>query len=316
MLTERFRLIGFNACESRRTPVRHAALRDDPAALALRLFRDQALLTDIELRELFADALVPAELIVDNTAAYRIDFAGDLYLLSDWPLTTDDEVLPAGETAAILFRAGRVFAGGGRTLDLCCGAGTLSLLLGASVGTDLNPRAIQLARFNARINGIENVEFRQGSLFEPVAAERFDLIVCQPPFVPRPAGFANHLFLHGGTRGDELAHAIIRRCGTHLKPGGHAILYSDWPLATGEELIDRIPCEGMAAHLFASPLITVESYCEAYGQHLTAHLRDLGIAGVRQCLTVLTEGEGTVQIEVLPHQWANIGDLVSTYFHS
>ncbi|NRD08293.1 hypothetical protein HRF29_04940 [Rathayibacter agropyri] len=36
------------------------------------------------------------------------------------------------------------------------------------------------------MNGIENIEFRLGSLYEPVAGERFDQIVTNPPFVITP----------------------------------------------------------------------------------------------------------------------------------
>lgn len=45
------------------------------------------------------------------------------------------------------------------------------------MGTDINPRAITLARLNAAINGIRNVEFRLGDGFAPVAGETLDLIV-------------------------------------------------------------------------------------------------------------------------------------------
>ena len=38
--------------------------------------------------------------------------------------------------------------------------------------------------YNAALNGIANVEFRAGDLFEPVNGERFDLIVSQPPYYP------------------------------------------------------------------------------------------------------------------------------------
>jgi SAM-dependent methyltransferase len=313
LLTERFRQIGFTAAESMRTPPRHAALRDDPAALAFRLFRDHAALTNGELQNLFGGHFPPAGLLTDNSAVYSIDFAEHLYLLSDWPSDRDDEVLPAGETAAILFRAAQAVGHHGRTLDLCCGAGTLALLLRALIGTDVNPRAIQLARLNAEINGITGIEFREGSLFKPAAGERFDLIVCQPPFVPRLAGMNNHLFLHGGTRGDELAQAIIAQCAEHLSPGGVALVYSDWPLTEHETLAGRLVHPGLAAHLFASPMVTVESYCQAYGSHLTEHLHGLGVKGIRQCLAVLTAGTGIKDSEVLPHQWATIGELLRTY---
>ena len=85
--------------------------------------------------------------------------------------------------------------------------------------------------------------------------------------------------------------------------------------AEQETLAGRIVHPGLAAHLFASPRVTVESYCQAYGSHLTEHLRGLGVKGIKQCLTVLTTGTGIKESEVLPHHWATIGDLLRTYLH-
>ena len=66
------------------------------------------------------------------------------------------------------------------TLDLGTGSGILSL--GAAghsdqvVATDLNPRAVTFAQFNARLNGIENIQVLPGDCFAPVAGRRFDQI--------------------------------------------------------------------------------------------------------------------------------------------
>src|SRR5579872_4302342 len=94
-----------------------------------------------------------------------------------------------------------------RALDLGTGCGVLALVAarhaGHVVGTDTNPRALNMAAFNARLNGIENVEWRSGSLFEPVAGERFDLVVCNPPYVISPV--SRYEFRDGGRRGDALS---------------------------------------------------------------------------------------------------------------
>src|SRR5262245_39419269 len=77
-----------------------------------------------------------------------------------------------------------------RALDLGCGGGVQALLAArhaeSVVGVDLNPRALTFARFNARLNGVRNVEWREGDLFAPVAGERFDLVVSNPPYVVSP----------------------------------------------------------------------------------------------------------------------------------
>ena len=70
-------------------------------------------------------------------------------------------------------------------LDLGTGSGVLAVVcasLGhAVVATDLNPKAVECARINARPFGSQ-IDVRQGDLFEPVTGERFDVIVWNPPF--------------------------------------------------------------------------------------------------------------------------------------
>src|ERR1700687_4689674 len=67
------------------------------------------------------------------------------------------------------------------TLDLGSGCGIQTILAASHskrvVGVDCNPRANAMAEFNAKLNAINNVEFREGNMFEPVKDETFDLIV-------------------------------------------------------------------------------------------------------------------------------------------
>jgi 16S rRNA (guanine1207-N2)-methyltransferase len=80
-----------------------------------------------------------------------------------------------------------------RVLDLGCGWGPIGVAAaravpeGRVVMTDVNRRAVVLARRNVRRNDIPNAEVRAGSLFEPVGDERFDAILTNPPYhVGRP----------------------------------------------------------------------------------------------------------------------------------
>ena len=77
-----------------------------------------------------------------------------------------------------------------RTLDLGTGCGYLALLAAGHsrhvTATDVNPRALALAQFNAMLNRIHNVETAQGDLFEPARDRIFDLIGSNPPFVISP----------------------------------------------------------------------------------------------------------------------------------
>jgi 16S rRNA (guanine1207-N2)-methyltransferase len=75
-----------------------------------------------------------------------------------------------------------------RVLDLGCGWGPVGIAAakaaveGRAVLTDVNRRAIGLARRNVIRNRITNAEVRPGSLFAPVGDDRFDVIATNPPF--------------------------------------------------------------------------------------------------------------------------------------
>jgi 16S rRNA (guanine1207-N2)-methyltransferase len=78
--------------------------------------------------------------------------------------------------------------GAGETiLDLGCGYGAIGIVAarlsegGRGFLTDVNERAVGLARANVAANRIENAEVRRGPLYEPVTGMSFDVIACNPP---------------------------------------------------------------------------------------------------------------------------------------
>ncbi len=119
-------------------------------------------------------------------------------------------------------------------LDLGTGCGIQALhasrWAARVVATDISERAIEFARLNAALNGIVNIEFRLGNLFEPVAGERFDRIVSNPPFVitPRTSGVPEYEYRDGGMVGDAIVEAVITGARDHLTPGGIAQLLGNW----------------------------------------------------------------------------------------
>ena len=118
----------------------------------------------------------------------------------------------------------------GSALDLCAGSGLLGILMAPRsrrvVCAELLPEAVNAARFNVALNGLEDrVEVVQGSLYEPVAQKRFDLIVVNAPFVPLPADLGGAAFADGGPDGMRLLGPILEELSDHLTARGEAMLY-------------------------------------------------------------------------------------------
>ncbi|PJJ63552.1 DUF7059 domain-containing protein [Compostimonas suwonensis] len=134
----------------------------------------------------------------------------------------------------------------GSVLDLGTGCGIQAMHASRHaqrvVATDISSRALGMARFNALLNGIDTIEFRLGSLFEPVAGERFDHIVSNPPFVitPRTKGVPEYEYRDGGMVGDALVARVIRESAQHLTPGGVAQLLGNWEYSAEGEGLERV----------------------------------------------------------------------------
>lgn len=123
-----------------------------------------------------------------------------------------------------------------RILDLGTGSGIVAISLALEcpaatlVAVDLEKGAISVARNNAGRLGAR-IDFRQGDWFAPVAGERFDLIVSNPPYVAEGdphlerdgLPFEPRMALtDGAAGGDGLAciRHIVANAPAHLKPGG------------------------------------------------------------------------------------------------
>ncbi len=133
-----------------------------------------------------------------------------------------------------------------RVLDLGTGCGIQAMharrFAEQVVATDISRRALDIARFNAQLNGIDGIDFRFGSLFEPVTGERFDRIVSNPPFVitPRREGVPSYDYRDGGMVGDALVETVLRGLSEHLEPGGTAQLLGNWEYHWGVDGLDRV----------------------------------------------------------------------------
>lgn len=128
------------------------------------------------------------------------------------------------------------------TLDLGAGCGFQGFLAtGHSdrvVAVDRNPRATTFAEFNARLNGIDNLQCREGDLFGPVAGMTFDLIVSNPPFVISPE--TRYIYRDSGMAGDEVCRRIVREAPAFLNEGGFCQILCNWAEYAGQDWRERL----------------------------------------------------------------------------
>lgn len=144
-----------------------------------------------------------------------------------------------------------------RTLDLGTGCGVLALMAAGHsehvVAVDLNPRAIEMVRFNAALNGIKNVEARVGNLFEPVAGEKFDQVLSNPPFVVSPSD--GPMYRDGRMSGDQFCENLFRQLPDYLQADAFAHVLCNWVHPVGTDW------EGRLRHWFAA------SQCDVWIMH-------------------------------------------------
>lgn len=123
-----------------------------------------------------------------------------------------------------------------RVLDLCCGSGCLAILAAhvfprAEVtAIDISPDALAVARENVARYGLENrIDLIQADLFASMQeGDRFDLIVCNPPYVTEaamqalPAEYRHEpaLALAAGEDGMDVVRRVLQGARAHLTPKG------------------------------------------------------------------------------------------------
>lgn len=128
-----------------------------------------------------------------------------------------------------------------RALDLGTGCGVQALHLGRHareiVATDRNRRALRLAALSAALSG-QQWDLREGSLFEPVGGEQFDLVVSNPPFVISPGH--RYTYRDAGLPADDLGRLLVQQAPSHLRDGGTAVVLANWLHVRGEDWRERV----------------------------------------------------------------------------
>jgi release factor glutamine methyltransferase len=116
-------------------------------------------------------------------------------------------------------------------LELCTGSGAVALEAAAAgarvTAVDVSRRSVATVRLNALLRGI-HVSALRGSLFEPVAGARFDLIATNPPYVPAPSDTlparGPERAWDAGRDGRALIDPICDAAPEHLVPGGTILI--------------------------------------------------------------------------------------------
>ena len=195
---------------------------------------------------------------VDDAGEVRWWVASDLGELVTGRALAPDHVLGVGGAGLTL--AGLTPRTPVRTaLDLGCGCGiqTLYLLRHAEhvVATDISARALAFTAFNAALAGVSvtgsdsapgaaseadvkpgpasgsgSLELLRGSLLEPVAGRRFDLIASNPPFVLTPPAVreAGLPLMEYRDAGGPILPGLVAGLAEHLEPGASAVMLGNW----------------------------------------------------------------------------------------
>ncbi len=117
--------------------------------------------------------------------------------------------------------------GGEKVLEIGTGSGILAILAakqGADVtATDINEEAVECARKNAIKNRAEGIEFLQGDLFAPVSGRKFDLIIFNPPYLPREEKYTDKK-IDMSYNSSETLERFLKEYRNYLTEGGCALI--------------------------------------------------------------------------------------------
>lgn len=208
--------------------------------IAVRLFSSPSAIARTAADELLGAALAPLLKLglLEETetrsvrSLVRLEPDGEGWFVSDHTSCIadhPDHVMGIGRSTRIIAALAPARPGI-RALDLCTGAGWVAQVLETSgctvTGADLSSRALDFARFNARLAGRETIEFLQGDLLAPVVGRRFDLITANPPFVLSPE--SAFTFRDSGQPGTAFVEKLARTLPDHLSPDGIAIMILSW----------------------------------------------------------------------------------------
>jgi len=223
------------------------------------------------------------------------------------------------------------------TLDLGTGSGILSLSAARHsdivIATDLNSRATKFAQFNARLNGIDNIEVLTGDCFAPVLGRQFDLILSNPPFFITPQ--TDYLFCDNSMELDGLCRRLVKEAPDYLSEGGFMQMLCEWAQVSGQPWEERISewLEGTGCDAWVMKGLTQDpaEYAQhriretsndlsADSEHYAGYMnyyRQRGVEAIHDGLIVMRRRSGAnwVRIEEVPKTpTGDLSDLILNTF--
>lgn len=223
------------------------------------------------------------------------------------------------------------------TLDLGTGSGILSL--GAAyhsdeiIATDITERAALFARFNARLNGVENIQVVVGDCFAPVAGRTFDLILSNPPFFITPQ--TDFVFCENDMELDGLCRRLVKEAPAHLNEGGYMQMLCEWAQISGQPWEERVAewlegtgCDGWvmkgltqdpaeyAQHRIREVMQEPATDAALYQGYMN-YYRQRGVEAIHDGLIVMRKrtGPNWVRIEEVPKTpTGELGELILSTF--
>ena len=178
---------------------------------------------------------VPVSQLLGEREFWSLTFRVSSDVLTPRPETETLVEAALGKVAAMEGDSGRAI----RILDIGTGSGAIALSLASELphaeitATDISEPALQIAAENAdHLHTRERIRLLVGDLFSPVASERFDVIVSNPPYVAR-SGAASlppelshepEMALFAGVDGLDVIRRLVAEAGDHLSPEGWLLI--------------------------------------------------------------------------------------------
>ena len=189
--------------------------------------QERAIFTDAVTRRA---ARAPFQQITGRQEFYGLDF-----------IVTPDVLIPRPETEILVERAIEIVGDReARSLDIGVGSGCISVAVlkncpkATGLAVDVSEAAIAIAKGNATMHGVnDRLNIEISNVYDDIRAERFDLIVSNPPYVPAAdidtlqpevRDHEPHVALTDGSTGLSIIERIVSGAPQHLKANGSLLV--------------------------------------------------------------------------------------------